>query len=75
MWWDEFKRQLNEAFASYDKKENRVVHSNEMKLRILIKIIGADFLASNKAGIGIELARPTITMTYKQGLASSWSKP
>ena len=36
MWWDELKRQLNEAFASYDKKENRVVHSNEMKLRIFI---------------------------------------
>jgi len=24
MWWDEFERQFNEAFASYNKKENRV---------------------------------------------------
>ena len=68
MWWDEFER--NEAFISYDKKELRVVHSNEMKLRILIKKIGADFLANTKAGIGIELAKPIVTMTYEQALTS-----
>ena len=70
MWWDEFERQLTEAFLAYDKKEGRVVYSNEMKLRILIKKIGADFLASTKAGIGIELTRPIITMTYEQALSS-----
>ena len=70
MWWDEFERQLTEAFLAYDKKEGRVVYSNEMKLRILIKKIGADFLASTKAGTGIELTRPIITMTYEQALSS-----
>ena len=70
MWWDEFERQLTEAFLAYDKKEGRVVYSNKMKLRILIKKIGTDFLASTKAGIGIELTRPIITITYEQALSS-----
>ena len=36
MWWDEFKKQLTSAFMSYVKKESRIVHSNDMKLRILL---------------------------------------
>ena len=35
-----------------------------MKLRILIKKGGADFLSNTKAGIGIELTRTIITMEY-----------
>ena len=68
MWWEEFEKQLTSAFASYDKKEGRQVYSNEMKLRVLIKKINADFLSNAKAGIGIELTRPTVTMTYEQVL-------
>ena len=70
MWWDEFERQLTGAFTAYDKKEGQTVYSNEMKLRMLIKKIGADFLVTTKSGIGIELTRPTITMTYEQALSS-----
>ena len=65
MWWDEFECQLIESFVAYDKKEGRVVYSNEIKLRILIRKIGADFLESTKSGIGIELTRSIITMTYE----------
>ena len=68
MWWEEFEKQLTAAFAAYDKKENRQVYSDKMRLRILIKKINADFLANAKAGIGRELTRPTITMTYKHAL-------
>ena len=68
MWWEEFEKQLTAAFASYDKKEKRQVYSDEMKLRILIKKINADFLGSAKAGVNIELTRPNITMTYEQAL-------
>ena len=39
-----------------------------MKLRILIKKINADILASTKAGSSIDLTRPVVTMTYKQAL-------
>ena len=68
MWWGEFEKQLTSAFISYDKKEKRQVFSDQMKLRILIKKINADFLSSAKAGIGIELTRTTVTMTYEQAL-------
>ena len=70
MWWDEFEHKLTEAFIAYDKKEGRVVYSNEMKLRIIIKKIGADFLVNTKAGIGFGLTHVTITMTYEQALSS-----
>ena len=69
-WWDEFERQLSAAFIAYDKKENRVVYSNEARLRILIKKVGDDFSSSTKAGIEIELTRPMITMTDEQVLSS-----
>ena len=39
-----------------------------MKLRILIKKVNTAFLANAKGGIGIELTRPIITMTYNQAL-------
>ena len=56
MWWDEFEKELNWAFTTCDINEGRTVHSNEMKLRILLKKIKADFLAATKAGINIELS-------------------
>ena len=68
MWLEEFEKLLTSAFAAYDKKENRCFFSDEMKLRILIKKVNTDFLANAKAGIGIELTRPIITMTYNQAL-------
>ena len=46
MWWDEFEKRLNTAFATYDKTEGRAVYSDEMKLRILCRKVKADFLQS-----------------------------
>lgn len=70
MWWDEFERQLTYAFTSYDKREGRQVHSNEMKLRILVSKIKADFLAATKAALNIELARHPLIMTYELALVT-----
>ena len=70
MWWDLFERQLTSAFTTYNKKEQRDVHSDEMKLRILVKKINADFLQSVKAGIQIELTRVPLVMTYERALAA-----
>ena len=69
MWWEEFKKQLASAFVAYDKHEKRQVHSNEMKLRILLDEVNADFLDHTKAGIGIEQTRMPMTMSYIQALS------
>ena len=70
MWWDLFERQLTSAFTIYNKKEQRNVHSDEMKLRILVKKVNADFLQSVKAGIQIELTRVPLVMSYERALAA-----
>jgi hypothetical protein len=70
MYWDLFEQELTHAYTIYDRREGRVVHSNEMKLRALISKVDADFLNATKAGIGIELTRIPMTMTFEQALAS-----
>ena len=70
MWWDEFERQLTDAFNTYDRLEKRTVHSDAMKLRILNRKILADFLQATKASINLELARVPVTMTYEKALAA-----
>ena len=69
MWWGKFENELTTAFTTFDLKEKRIVHSNEMKLRILDKKVNADFLQSNKAAIKVELTRTPMTMTYELALA------
>ena len=69
MWWEEFEKQLTSDFVAYDKHEKMQVHSNKMKLRILLDKVNAKFLAHAKAGIGIELARMTTTMSYIQAIS------
>eukprot|EP00978_Attheya_sp_CCMP212_P011988 scaffold29703_cov31-Attheya_sp.AAC.1 len=49
MWWEEFEKRLTNAFTTYVKKEGRVVHSEDMKLRTLLSKIKADFLKPTKA--------------------------
>ena len=68
MWWEEFEKQLRLAFATHDKKENRVVYSDIMKLRILMKKIKADFLEASKGSLNIELNKPVITLTFEGAL-------
>ena len=62
--------QLTTCFTIYDRKEARVVHSNDMKLRILIRKVNADFLVQIKAAISIEMTRIPVTLTYEQALSS-----
>ena len=37
MWWDEFEKELEWAFTTFDLKEGCIVHSNEMKLRVVLE--------------------------------------
>ena len=74
MWWEEFEMQLTTCFTIYDRKEARVVHSNEMKLRILCRKVNADFLVQIKAAISIKMTRLPVTLTYEQALSSFRNK-
>lgn len=69
MWWSEFKKRLTRAFNAYVKREGRIVHSNSMKIRLLIDKIKADFLTPTKAQMEIELSRTPMTMTYERALS------
>ena len=66
MWWAEFEKRLTRAFNAYVKHEGRIVHSDSMKIRMLVDKIKSDFLTPTKAQLEIELSR---MMTYDQALA------
>ena len=70
MWWEEFEKRLSTAFVIFDKKENRQVYSDEMRLRILCRKVTADFLQNTRTFIEIELSKLPVTMTYNQALAN-----
>ena len=70
MWWAEFEKELSRAFAIYQRVEGRAVHSNVMKLRILMHKVKADFLQQPKAALNVELARVPLTLTYENALAT-----
>jgi hypothetical protein len=57
MWYSEFEKRLTRAFNAYVKREGRVVHSDFIKIRMLIDKIKADFLTPTKAQLEIELSR------------------
>ena len=69
MWWEELEKQLISAFVAYEKYEKRQVHSNKIKLRILLDKVNAEFLAHTKAGIGIKITRMPMNMSYTQALS------
>ena len=69
MWWSEFEKRLTRAFNAYVKREGRIVHSDSMKIRMLIDKIKADFLTPTKAQLEIELSRMPMTITYNQAIA------
>jgi hypothetical protein len=69
MWWTEFEKRLTRAFNAYVKREGWIVHSDSMKIRMLIDKIKADFLTPTKAQLEIELSWMPMTMTYKQSVA------
>jgi hypothetical protein len=69
MWWSEFEKRLTRAFNAYVKREGRIVHSDSMKIRMLVDKIKADFLTPTKAQLEIELSRVPMTITYDQALS------
>ena len=70
MWWDEFEKQLQWAFSAYDKREGRVVYSEEMKLRVLDNKIKADFLTATKSSLKVEMNKVPMTLTFDMALKS-----
>ena len=48
MWWDDFKRQLINAFNTYDRLEKISVHSKDMRLRTLNKKILEDLFKQSR---------------------------
>ena len=69
MWWSEFEKRLNRAFNAYVKQEGQIVHSDSMKIRMLVDKIKADFLTPKKAQLEIELSGIPMTIAYEQSLA------
>ena len=69
MCWSEFEKRLTRAFNAQVKCEGPIVHSDSMKIRMLIDRIKADFLTPTKAQLEIELSRTPMTMTYEQLLS------
>lgn len=70
MWWGHFELLLNEIFTIYNKREGRIVHSEEMKLRILCRKVTADFLQVAKSAIQLQLAKVPITISYDDALTT-----
>ena len=70
MWWDEFEIRLTNAFALVDKDAGRVVHTDEMKLRMLNKKIKADFLSSMKTNIEMQMNMVPMVMTFESAMSN-----
>ncbi len=70
MWWDEFEVCLTNAFALVDKDAGRIVHTDEMKLRMLNKKVRADFLSLIKTNIEMQMNMVPMTMTYASVLSN-----
>jgi hypothetical protein len=69
MGWSEFEKKLTRAFNAYVKREGQIVHSDSMKIRMLIDKIKAEFLTPTKAQLEIELSCTPMNVTYNQALA------
>ena len=70
MWWDEFEKQLMWFFNTMDMTEGRQIHSDAMKIQMLIKKTRATFLVAVKSSINVELSKTPMTFTYKEALSS-----
>jgi hypothetical protein len=69
MWWSEFEKRLTRAFNAYVKREGQIVHSDSMKIRMLIDKVKSEFLTPTKAQLEIELSQTPMTVTYDQALS------
>ena len=68
MYWLLFEQRLNKAYDVMTKRENRMVYSNEMKLRTLLRKIRCDWLDRIKSVIEVELTDLPITYTYERAM-------
>ena len=59
---------------TYNRLKKQDVHSNEMKLFIIMHKVKAYFPTHTKAGIGLELSKLQINLMYKQVFVTFWSK-
>ena len=74
MWWDKIESSLRTAFTVYARKEGRAVHSNGMKLIILLKKVNANFLQQIISSIEVDMTRIPTAMTYKIALTNFRNK-
>ena len=70
MWWEQFEIDLDLAFNAYSRAEGRDIHSENMKLRIIIKKVTAGFLGTTRAAIMTQMTVIPTNMTYIQALAT-----
>ena len=74
MWRIEFESRLNLAFQMYVKRDGRVVHYDEIKLRTLLEKVKCKWLNPIKARIALRLTESPVTITYDQTLRAFKSK-
>ena len=55
MFWRKFEQKLNTAFATYVKVEERIVHSDSMKLRHLMNKVKCEKLSAVSAAIHVSI--------------------
>ena len=70
MWWDESFEQLNWDFNTYDSIEDQKMHSNYMRMLLLIRKIESCVLALMKMAINSELSRISIIYISENSLKS-----
>ena len=68
MWWEENRKNKMEPLGLMLKIEQRMVHSDAMKLWILLRKVKADFLGDIKDVINIEISKSLMTMTHDNAL-------
>ena len=68
LWWKYVEKQLTFAFTMYNKREGRIVHSNDIQMRIFLNKINANFLTTTKVIISVELSRIPMIYTYEQAI-------
>ena len=74
MWWTEFERRLNMAFATMNAVERRQTFSESMKLHLLLQKIRCNWLGNVSAIINIELSRADLNYTYDEAMTAFRNK-
>jgi hypothetical protein len=74
MWWTLFEQRLNSAFQTYVKFENRIVHSDSHKLRILMAKVKCEWMGDIRGSIETKLTEKPMTFTYAQALQAFKTK-